>query len=55
MQLFAIVFHYTIFKQFFNILTIQNKNYNQNCPFLTTDMNFQVFTLWPSQAKMLAG
>jgi len=40
MQLFAILFSYTIFKQFFNILATQNQNCNQNWPFLTKDMNF---------------
>jgi len=55
MQLFAILFSYTILKQFFNILATQNKNYNQNWPFLTLDMNFQVFNLWQFQIKMLAG
>ncbi len=38
MQLFAILFSYTILKQFFNILATQNKNYNQNWTFLTKDM-----------------
>jgi len=52
---FAILFCYTIFKQFINVLATQNKNYNQNWPFLTKDMNFfKVFTLLPFQAKRLA-
>jgi len=50
MQLFEILFSYTIFKQFFNILATQNQNHNQNWPFLA-----KVFNLWLFQAKMLAG
>jgi len=33
----------TIFKQLFNMLATQNKNHNQNWPFLTKDMNFLSF------------
>jgi len=38
-QLFAILFSYNIFKQFFNISATQNKN----CPFLTKDLNILSF------------
>jgi len=43
MQLFEILFSYTIFKQFINILATQNQNHNQNWPFLTKDKNFLSF------------
>jgi hypothetical protein len=43
MLLFEILFSYTIFKQFFNILATQNQNHNQNWPFLTKDMNYFSF------------
>jgi len=43
MQLFEILFSYTIFKQFFNILATQNQNHNQNWPFLTRDKNYLSF------------
>jgi len=38
MQLLKILFYYTIFKQFFNILAKQNQNHYQNWPFLTKDI-----------------
>jgi len=43
MQLFEILFSYTILKQLFNILSTQNQNHNQNWPFLTKDMNYLSF------------
>jgi len=43
MQLFEILFSYTIFKQFFNILAAQNQNHIQKAPFLTKDMNYLNF------------
>jgi len=55
MQLFEILSSYTIFKQLFNMLATKNQNHNQNWPFMTKDMNFLIFTLWPFQAKRLAG
>jgi len=42
-QLFEMHFSYTIFKQFCNNLATQNKNHNQNWPFLTKDMNYLSF------------
>jgi hypothetical protein len=39
------------FKQFFNILTSQNKKYNKNWSFPTKYMDFfKVLTLWPFKA-----
>jgi hypothetical protein len=45
MQLFEILFSLTrsIFKQFFNFFATLNKNYNQNWPCLTKDMDFLSF------------
>jgi hypothetical protein len=51
---FSHTFSYNIFKQFFNILGIKNKNKILNRPFLTKDMIFLVFPPWPFQAKMPA-
>jgi len=43
MQLFEILFSYTICKQFFDILATKNINYYQNWPFLAKDMNYFSF------------
>jgi len=43
MKLFKILFSYTIFEPFFNILATQNQNHSQNWPFLTKDMNYLSF------------
>jgi hypothetical protein len=43
LKLLKILFSYTIFKQFFNILATQNQNHCQNWPFLTKDMNYLSF------------
>jgi len=44
-KLFEILFSYSIFKQFFNILPLGTKNKNKilNRPFMTKDMNFLNF------------
>ena len=38
--IFVPLFSYTIFKQFFNILAVQNKNYFLKSSLLTKDINF---------------
>jgi len=35
------IFSYTIFKEFFNILVTESKNKNKNQTFLTKDMNLK--------------
>jgi hypothetical protein len=43
MQLFEILYSYTFFKQFLNILATQKQNHTQNWPFLTKDINYLSF------------